>query len=164
MKNNDILFLAQSLPLVDAEMMDADFNYAISYNIREAQKIADNIHKALEPSTEFKEYESKMQELREKYARKDENNEPIASKMTTASGQILKTYDIPGIDDPKSKFSVSRDALKEQYKEVLLKREKQFEFLKQENKEANFIMIEKKLVPKGLSRAAMDAVFLLIEK
>ena len=161
MTNNDVLFLAQVLGEVDAPDMEPDFNYAVSHNIREAEKVSEIIRDAVKPGEEFKEFEKEMQDLRLKYTNKDPEGNPIIIKRE-ANGRVTSTYDIPGLNHTQSPFNLEVEKCKERFKAVIDKQEKKLEFLKEKNTKADIIMVDKSDWPKsGLSRIAADAVFLM---
>lgn len=162
MTNDDVIFLAESLPFVDAKEMDPDFNYAVSHNLRLCENVAKDIQKAISPTDDFKKFEEDMNKLREKYANKDEHGKLIKQTQQTSNGMMV-FYDIPDMSNPKSKFNVGSDKLKKEFQKTIDKREEQMEFLKKENAQVKLMMVDKDLLPKGLTRRAMDAVFFMIK-
>ena len=163
MKNKDILLLTDVLPLVDVPDMDGDFNYAISANLTDAQLVAISIQKAIEPSQGVRNYEKGIKDLREEHAEKKEDGS-IDVEETVVGNQILSKYNILGLKDPDSPYNCAAKELKELHKEDLEARQRQLEFLDKENEDFSPHMIPKKLLPPGLARYMMDAIFLLIEK
>lgn len=159
MKNQDVLYLAMALKDVDAPEMEPGFNYAISATLADANKVAETIKKALAPTEEYSKYEEELQALREKFAEKDENGDP---KFFSNNG--VKQYVIKDIGKPGNPFSKAVEKLQEKNKEVIDKREKQLEFIFEENKDFKPHTVSVAQIPKGLSRASMDAVYLIVEE
>ena len=163
MTNEEILFLVENLPQVDAPNMEQDFNYAVSFNLYEAEKIKKSIDKSLELKPGLKAFNGAMDDLRKKHADQDEEGEPVSIFIAGPLGP-QKQYQIPGIDNPSSPFQKAVEQLKIKHKKDFDDREKQLEFLSKPNKQFKPIMVSHKDVPKGLSRIAMDAVFLFVIK
>jgi hypothetical protein len=163
MTNDDVLFLAENLPDVDVPDMDGDFNYAVSYNMREAERIAVSIRKVIASKEGMKEYLKGVQALREEYADKDPTGKPITTERPVKGG-VQTLYAIPGLQNPNSPFNKAVEELKEKHKKDFEEEEKQMEFLQKENKQFKPLTVTRRQVPKGLSRRAMDAVFLFVEK
>jgi len=164
MTNEEVLFVANNLTAVDAPDMEPEFNYAVSGNLTEAERIAKKIRDALKPSDEVKAFEKKMQALREKHALKDEKGDSKFTMIPTPSGQPTKQYTIPGSESDTSPFSKAVAKLKEEYKKDTDKHEKKMEFLEEENKDFKPEWIDLADVPTGLPRRAMDALFFVIKK
>jgi len=163
MTNDDVLFLAQTLPLVDAPDMDPDFNYLVSAAMRLAEGVEKDIKKALEPKKVFQDYLDAMEELRKTHAKKDKEGKPI-QKIEAGPNGPVKQYDIPDVNNLSSPFQKAVEKLNEDSKVALDARKKQLEFLDKENKNYNPDFISRDLHPKGLSRRAMDAIFLITKK
>jgi len=163
MTNDDVLFLSQTLPLVDAPDMDPDFNYLVSAAMRSAEGIAKDIEKALTPKKGFQDYLDAMEELRKTYARKDKDGDPIKVVEAGEMGP-QKKYDIPDVNNLNSPFQKAVEKLNSDSKVALDERKKQLLFLDKENKNYNPDFISRDLHPKGLSRRAMDAIFLITKK
>ena len=159
MTNDDVLFLAQALGAVDAPEMEPDFNYAVSHNLRQAETVAETIRDAVKPGEKFDEYKKEMQNLRLEFTRKDDDDNPITFKDENIRGQV--TYDIPGLSNPGSPFNLAVEECKEKFKAEIKEQEKRLEFLKSKNTKVDIMMIDVDDIPKGLSRVAMDGVFLM---
>ena len=164
MTNEEVLFVANNLTAVNAPDMEPDFNYKVSANLSEAEKVAKNIREAVKPGEKLEEYEKEIQALREKYAMKDDKGNPNVRTITLPGGQVRKEYDIPGGDSKTSEFGKALDKLKKKYQEDLDKQEEKMKFLEKENKEFKPTLIDLEDVPKGLTRQAMDALFYVIKK
>jgi len=163
MTNDDVIFLSEVLPLVNVPDMEPDFNYAVSFNLREAEKIAVDINKAIEPKPGMEAYDKSAQELREEYAEKDPDGNAAFTAEATEHGPI-RHYKIPGLEVSSSLFNMAVAKLKKKHEKDFKEREVQLEFLKKENKQIKLLEISKSDIPKGLSRRAMDAVFLFTKK
>lgn len=164
MTNEEVLFVANNLTAVDAPDMEPGFNYSVSGNLTEAERVAKKIRDAIKPSDEMKEYEKKMQELREKHSDKDEKGNPKFTIIILPNGQSSKQYTIPAAESPNSPFGKDIKKLKDEYQKHIDKYEKNSEFLQEENKDFKPEWIELEDVPKGLPRAAMDALYYVIKK
>lgn len=160
MTNQEVVYLANVLKEVDAPEMEPSFNYAISATLSDAIKISEDIKKALVPTEEFSQLEKDLQGLREKHAEKDEEGKP---KTVTFEGG-MKQYVIVDAEKPTSPFGKAVAKLQEKYKEAIKKRDEQLDFITKENEDFEPHKITVDQIPKGLSRAAMDAVFMITEK
>jgi len=163
MTNDDVLFLAQTLGQVNVPNMEPEFNYAVASNLREAEKVAKIIQDAIKPGEDFKNFEKGMQKLREKHARKDDKGKPISTKYEVA-GLPKVTYDIPNINDPNGAFNKAVTKIRDEFKETIENQEGRLSFLEKENEEIKLIMVDVSDIPKGLSRRAMDGVYLMTNK
>lgn len=160
MKNYEIVYLANALKKVDAPVMGGWFNYAVSDATKKAEDIAENIMAAIVPDEEYSKYEERMNLLREEHSEKDENGNSIFTQLDNG----LRQYSIPVANDPESDFMKSFHKLKEVYKEAIAQREKQLEFLEEENKDFEPLEITYKDLPDGLSRQDMNAVYMIMKK
>lgn len=164
MTNEEILFMANNLTAVDAPEMDAEFNYYVSANLNEAERVAKNIREAIKPGEKLEEYDKEVQALREKYATKDEKGNPNVQIIKLPNGQQQRQYDIPGGESKTSEFGKALEKLRTKYKKDLDDQKEKMKFLEKENKEFKPVMIDLDDVPKGLNRQAMDALFYVIKK
>lgn len=163
MTNEQVLALAEGLPLVDVPDMTGAFNYAVSVNLLEAQRIAPSIQKGIEPDEKMAEYDEKSKKLLTEHANKDEKGKAITQEFIVGNRKMIQ-YDIPGLGDPESEYSKAVEKLKEEYKEVIKAHNKKLEFLDKENKEFKPILILVSEIPKGLSREASNTIVPLVEK
>lgn len=163
MTNKQVLALAEGLPFVDVPDMTGAFNYAVSANLLEAQRISKSINDGIKPDAKMEEYDEKSKKLLEDHSNKDKDGKVISTEHQIGN-KVMIHYDIPGIGDPESKYSKAFEKLKEEYKEVIKAHEKKLEFLDVKNNEFKPLMITLDEIPKGLSRLASDAIFPLVKK
>lgn len=163
MTNKQVLALAEGLPFVDVPDMTGAFNYAVSANLLEAQRISKSINDGIKPDEAMKEYDKKSKKLLEDHSNKDKDGKPISTDHRIGN-KLMTHYDIPGIGDTKSKYSKAFEKLKEEYKDVIKTHEKKLEFLDVKNNEFKPVMIHIDEIPKGLSREASDTILPLVKK
>ena len=164
MTNNEILILAVGLRDINPPNMNGDFNYAISTNRQEAERIAVNIREAIKESEEFAKFKKELQGLQEEYAEKDDEGKVISENIPLPNGTSIIQYSIPAARDPESDFNKKLGELDEKYKEAIDEQNNRLKFLDQENEEFAIFQIEKKDIPVGLEREQMDLILPLIKK
>jgi len=164
MTNKDILLLDQELPKVSPPNMKGWFNYAIQETIQRAASKAISIREVIKPKEKMAEYQEKLHSLQKKYAVKDEYGEPIIEITELGGGRQFEKYDIIEIDNPKGKFNVSTKKLEDEYKKSIDEYNEGLKFLDEENKDFEPYWIKPDMIPDGLLRNQMKAVFLMIKK
>lgn len=160
MTNQKILDLIPGLRAVDAPGMDPDFNYNVSETLAAAVDLSTHIIKAIEPTTKMEEYNDKANTLRVEYAAKDKEGNPIHSMRPGG----IKDYIIPGSELPTCEFRVKLKALEDEYAKEIEAHKEKLKYLEQENKKFKPSWIKKSTIPEGLSRRAMNAVFMISKK
>ena len=164
MKNKDILLLDQTLPDVSPPEMDGWFNYAVEETIQRAAAKAISIRKVIAPKEKMVEYQEKIKKLQEKHAEEDEYGEPMKTLTPIGGGRQIEKFIIAEIDNPRGKFNVALKALEKKYKEAIDEYDKGLKFLDEENPDFEPYWTKADLIPKGLSRIQMKAIFLMIKK
>jgi len=164
MKNKDILLLEQELPRISVPDMDRWFNYAISETFQRAEAEAINVKAVIKPKDGMKEYQDKLKKLQIEHSEKDEYGEPVTTVTPMPGGKQFEQYEIPEINNPKSKFNIAVDELKAEYQEDIDKYDETLKFLDEENANFEPFWIKFEQVPKGLNRLQMDVVMMILDK
>jgi hypothetical protein len=164
----DCLRLFEGLGEVNASNMSAKFNYAISKNRNMLEGIIKDLNKTIEETDDFKKYREAKNKILEKYARKDSEGNPIMVNQDAGGGRTIRVYDVPErfLTDPGTSCGIELQSLRKKHKKVIDEREKQIDSyneLLEDISEFVPFLIDLKEVPSGLSRRAMDAVFLIIK-
>lgn len=114
MTNRELIELNQALEQLKS-VKGKNFAYAVYKNkslIEDEMKIFEQMQK--EPHPEFQDYENERIELLNKYARKDDNGNPIT---VDAGDGVNRKYDIADEDIPE--FQNEFQQLREKYSEVV---------------------------------------------
>jgi hypothetical protein len=164
MTNNQVLIFAVGLKSISPPEMNGDFNYAISSTLESAVAQAKHIREATKDSKEMEEYRGKLEELQKKHAKKDREGEPICKVIDLPNGSQLIQYNIPDALDPESEFNTKLKELNEEYDEDIKKQEERMKFLDEENNRFDPVFIERKDIPKGLSREEMNLILPLVKR
>ena len=164
MTNKDILRLAQHLPFISPPDMDRWFNYAVAETLQRAKAKAETIKDVVKPTGKMEEYQTKLKELQEKHAEKDEYDKPIKDITQIGNGRQYEEFVIPEIDNPKGKFNVAVKKLESTYKAAIDAHDETLKFLDDENKDFVPYWVTIDQVPNGLSHDEFKTIFLMLEK
>lgn len=157
MTNNDILTLNQSLH--DINLKGAKFSYAVARNIELLKPEVTALQKAIDISSEYKEYDAKRIELCKQYANKDDSGEVILLNK----GKPDEKFDIK---DQKA-FDLELDKLNKENQAVIDARTKQikdFSELLEEDKEIAFYKCNLKDVPEEITTNELRSIIDIIEE
>lgn len=108
MKKKDIYELRDGLELTNFE--HPRVTYAINKNKRLVATAIKDMEKYVKPTKEMQAYIEQRESLAKKHALKDTNGNPKLKYIQGAGGKPQTVYDIPGQDDPKSKYRKELDA------------------------------------------------------
>jgi len=164
MKNKDILLLAQELPKITVPNQNRWFSYALVETIERAIATGATIRKVISPKEGMVEYQTKLKELQEKHADKDDYGKPTVDVVTIGNGQKQESYRIPSANDPKSKFSIAAEKLDKKYEKEIAEFNDGLNFIDEENKSFEPYWVTMDQVPDGLSTAEFRIIFLMLEK
>jgi predicted DNA binding protein len=154
MKLKHLIELKSELNSVDDVKCTFKFSYAVAKNKRMIKSIIDEYEAALTPSDKYSEYEEKRVNLARKYAKKDENGQPIIKNSVF----LIEP-------DEQVKFEKELTTIKAEYTEEIDKYElKQKGYIKALNEDVpvEFHMIEESDIPE-LTPKQMNAVFEFIK-
>lgn len=151
MKNIDILNL--SLNLSNIDLKGVKISYAIARNIAILKPEAEALLKAKEPSNDFKVYDNERVEIAKKYAKKDENGEPVIKD---------DTY----VFDNKEAFDKEVAKLQKLHAKAIEEREKQINDFKDLLEKETPIELHKVNItdiPEDITSQQMLAIYQIIE-
>lgn len=114
MKYSDVLDRHEKLSSIE-DIKGVKVNYAISRNISILKPVIDSLMICLKSSDRYKEYEKKRLKIAEKHAQKDKVGKPV----------IEDNIFIGLIGNEE--FTKEFEALKEEYKDALIEKEKQID-------------------------------------
>jgi len=158
MKNKEILQLYNALQDV-SNLSGVKFAYAVSRNINKVKPTLNSLEEAINPKEEYKEFESKRVELAKKYAKKNENGEPVTN---TDLDNNTKTYEI----ENQKAFQKEMTKLQKEYAQAITNREKQIEEYKnllEEETQIDFYKIKKENLPEDITAQQLTGIFAIIE-
>jgi hypothetical protein len=153
MKKAELFPLFHALNAV-ASYPGAKFGYAVAKNLAKVKEECVIIEKLQEPSEEFKAYDAKRIELCKKWAKKDEDGEPVI---------IGNEYDLK---ENMEKFKPESAALAEEYKETLDARRKVMEdvnTLLQEESDIVLHKIKEENLPEVITGEQVMGIMAMIE-
>ena len=162
------MLILNGLRMVDVPEMEAEFNITISRDILTLEEIETSLLKAQEPSKQYELYLKGQKEINIKYADKDDDGNPKAVQLDVPPGaKPMFKYIVAGDGDLESDYTKEMMALMELNKKVIETYQKQIksynETLDKEVKSLELLTVQANLVPKGLSRTAMNAVLCILE-
>lgn len=168
MTNSECVFMFNGLQEVNAPNMEVKFNYAIAKNLRKLEARIKLYEKASELREEYKKFLEEKEDANKKFADKDENGDPKKKVINQEGMRGQMAYVIPGDGDPKSEYTKAIEKIVAKHKPAIDARSKQVkeynEFMQDEAEDVNLHMVDLDLVPAGLSRKAMDAVYFMIKE
>lgn len=120
MKNKELFDFAAGLNAVTDEFKGRVFAHAVVLNRKKIDPFVKSLQEAAKPSKEMDEYFTKFEELKKVHCNKDEEGNPVVKMVFEQTiGREVPHYDINGANDPKSPFSIEREKLISQYKDVI---------------------------------------------
>jgi hypothetical protein len=168
MTNAECILMLRGLREVNAPSMNMKFNYAISKNIRKLESLEKSFRELIQMKDDYLKFMDEKEELNKKFAEKDENGEPKKKIVNQHGGQGQWAYVVPGDGDPKSEYSKAMLKLSEKHKDAIDDRSAQIKeynaFMEDDVVDFNLHMIDLDIVPDGLSRGAMDAVYFMVKE
>ena len=135
------------------ELKGVKFAYGVAKNIGIIQPEIEALQKAINPTEDFSLFEKERIELAKNHSKKDDKGNPIIE-----NNQFIM--------EDTEKFSKEFEALKENHKEAIYKREKQTEDynnLLKEEIEINLYKIKISDVPQDISAKQLEGIFGIIE-
>lgn len=167
MTNAECILMLRGLREVNAPSMNMKFNYAVSKNIRKLESLEKGFRSLVKMKPDYMEFMDEKEETNKKFAEKDESGEPKKKVVNQHEGRGQWAYVVPGDGDPKSEYSKAMLKLSEKYKKAIDGRSEQIKeyntFMEDQVDDFSLHMIDLDIVPDGLSRPAMDAVFFMIK-
>jgi len=168
MKNAECILMLRGLREVNAPQMSMKFNYAISKNIKKLESMEKEFRNLVEMKEDYLKFMDEKEEINKQFAEKDEDGEPKKKVVNEHQGRGQLAYVVPGDGDPKSEYSKAMIKLSEKRKEAIDNRSEQIKeynaFMEDEAVNLNLHMIDLDIVPDGLSRDAMDAVYFMVKE
>ena len=173
MKNSELYVLKEGLNAVPEKVTYQDgkkkgiinFKMAVSRNKRNLKNHLIDLESATEVTEKFKEYREKEQKLSKKYCRRDKDGKNVLIPFIEGR-QRMEKFDIVGVDDPRSEYSVQFEKLEKEYKKEVDERKEQMEkFNKHLQEESDFkpYLIPFYWVPDDLPQKAMDGILYIID-
>jgi len=108
MKLKELIELKNDFSLVDDVKCNFKFAYAVAKNKKKVKALIEEFEAPLIPNDKYSEYEEKRIKMAQKYAKKDENGQPVSKN----SFYVID-------DENKVKFEKELAELKELYKEEI---------------------------------------------
>lgn len=143
------------------------FMYGVSRNIEKLERITERLKKTMDPTDDFKKYQELREGLNKRFAKKDENGQPLTEQFVMSGNQVMQRYIIPGIDDEKSDYTKAFKKLKEEHKEAIgsmEEKEKSYMAMLQEPaKDFDPFYIGFDEVPEGLSELAWKGLIFIVK-
>jgi len=138
------------------------FAYAVSRNISLLKPEIEALEKALEPSDEYKKYDEKRIELAKKYSKKGEKGEK-GEPLTMPNPENPKLFEY--VLEDKEGFQKDFEALKEENKEIIEKRNAQIkeqdDFLKTDST-IELFKVSVSEVPQNITVAQMNSIYPIV--
>jgi hypothetical protein len=152
MKNNELYQLAQGLNAVK-DLKGVQFAYAVLKNKKIVKDELDILSEAIKASPEFEEFDKKRVDIVKKFAEKDESGEAkVINQFVVTDNSALDAAITP---------------LKEEYKKVIEKREKQIEefntLLESESTVVAF-KIDQASIPNDISVEQLENIRWIVEE
>jgi hypothetical protein len=152
------LEILKGLQSVDAPEMDPEFNYAVSKNIHILEEIKQCLEDAAADPKGYDLYLKALEEINKLHSKKDKG-EPILIPLPGGRAK----YDIIESDD----YNLEIKNLNEKHYKVIEAKKRNIQkyndMLNKECSELKFFEVDRKHIPKGLTRTAMNAVFYIIK-
>lgn len=170
MKNGQCLSILKGLKRVDIQGMPIRFNYAVSKNIDILERHVNQMQKKIRISAEYDKFLDEKEELNIKFSEKDENGKPKKTVVNVdANGKGNEAYIVDGDGVPDSKYTKAMISLSEKHEKAIKARSKQVadynKMLEEDvSKDLKFKFIDIDIVPDGIPRAGMDALYHFINE
>lgn len=146
MKNRDLFELQRQLEAVK-DLEGVKFSFVCARNKRTITPVIEALEEASKPKEAFVEFETERGELLKKYAKKDENGEPVTIQLNENSVQ----YDIEDVD----KLNKAVEKLKKKHAEAITERENQIaeyeKLLDDEFDVDSLSRMDTDILPKGIT-------------
>ena len=165
MKKRELYELQEGLEKV--HQSGNKFCYVVTKNKRKIDAEIRKMEKDhIEPDEKYKEFLIKLEDLRKKYAEKDEKGRPVKKQGQNVNGKPAMYYDIKGIGDAESPFMKEVAVMEKKYKEHIEKhQEKEMNYWNtylDEETELVLHPINLNNVPENITQGEMDGIFGLI--
>lgn len=154
MKNSELFELFNTITAPDFKYKGAEFNYIIAKNVAKLKPELEALQKGLEPTPEYREYDSKRIEILKKYAVKGENGEPVIEDNSFKLADTTTALkEIKFLQEENQELLDARKKQEEDYQELL-------------NKEATIEIhkLKKSDLPEDMETPIMIKLFKLIEE
>lgn len=153
--------------LQEINLRGVKLTYAISKNTEMLEDTYKHFEEAQKPSKEFIEFQKKLNDLKLKYAKKDDKGKPITTQIPQKDGTAITQVHIDGIGDPESEYTKDFEALKQEYKKVISEREKEgkeYQELLEGKTKFEFRPINLEWFPEDVDQFAMDTLRIWLDE
>lgn len=153
MKRKELIEIFYNLSSIK-DIEGVKLGYAIAKNIDRIKGEVDLVQKAINPSEEFQEYETKRVDLATKYAEKDENGKPI-------------TQNNAFVISDRSTFAKKFSALRAEYASVIEEQDKklvEYEELLEEEVEHELHKVKMEDIPETMAKYMVLLYPIIIEE
>lgn len=173
MKNNELYVMRDGLDAVPDKVTYQDekkkgiinFKMAVSRNKRDLKNHLTDLETGLTATEKYREYQEKEQKLSKKYCRRDKDGKNII--IPVIQGRLRgEQFDIEGMDDPNSEYSLAFNKLEKEYRKEIDERKVQMEKYNEHLKEDSTYkpyLIPMEWVPDDLPQKAMDGILYIID-
>jgi predicted CopG family antitoxin len=152
MKKSDIWLLWHGLNNMDKNLKTSiKFAYAVARTLDKIKDEVNSLSKVVEPSIEYQKYDSGRIEIAKKYAKKDENGQPLID------GQEF-VFDPEGLKKFESEFIPDSNLIDERKKQL-----EEFVLLLQEPSESEVYKISLNDFPDEISLGNMEIMYHMVE-
>ena len=165
MKNQDVMFY--EIALEGLSLKGLDLVTLISRNQEMAAEEAKHLRAGIEPSEKIKEYRNKLNEIQQKFAKKNSEGNTIM-RLVSVGGDQIEIPDIEDFDNPEGEYAREYAKLRAKYSDELTEYEGLINEFKRrlgdENENFKPRMIDFQYLPKDIGSKEMKIIWGLIDK
>lgn len=143
-----------------------DFIIICAKNKKLVETHIEILNEIKKPSKEYETYQEARRDLAKKYAKKDDNGNPIVNRQQMGNGQVFESYTIENITDQNSDYNKAVRALDKKHDKEITEqkgKDEQFELAMEQEADIQLKSLKYNLLPKGLSIVAAEAILYFLE-